>query len=81
MTPREKLIRAVLDLPESEVEGALQYVASRARDPLSVRLDNSPLEDEEISAEEEAAAAEGRADIAAGRTVSLEELKREFDLR
>jgi hypothetical protein len=42
-------------------------------------LDDAPLEDEEISAEEEEAAAEGRADIAAGRTVSLDEAMQEFE--
>ncbi|HXA54117.1 MAG TPA: hypothetical protein VNV37_04500 [Solirubrobacteraceae bacterium] len=34
----------------------------------------------EISAEEEAAAAEGRADIAAGRMFSLDEVKRNLGL-
>ena len=80
MTTREKLIRAVLDLPEEEVDGALEYVAARGEgeDPLIRRLDTVPLEDEEISAEEEVAAAEGRADIAAGRTISHEEMLRRY---
>jgi hypothetical protein len=29
MTTREKLLRAVLDLPDEELDGALAYVASR----------------------------------------------------
>jgi len=29
VTTREKLIRAVLDLPEDELDGALEYIASR----------------------------------------------------
>lgn len=50
-------------------------------DPVMRLLENTPEEDEEISAEEEAAAAEGRADIVAGRVVSLDEIKREFGLQ
>lgn len=38
---------------------------------------NAPEDDEPWTDEDEAAAAEGRADIAAGRTVSLEEMLRE----
>jgi len=79
MTTREKLIRVVLDLSEEEAAATLRLVDKR--DPLARRLDSAPLEDEEISPEEEAAAAEGRADIAAGRVVSLEEVKREFGLQ
>jgi hypothetical protein len=80
MTTREKLIRAVLDLPEQDVERALTFVENELDDPLIRRLDSAPAEDEEISVEEETAAAEGRADIAAGRTASLAEVKREFGL-
>jgi hypothetical protein len=80
MTTREKLMRAVLDLPEQDVERALTFVENEIEDPLIRRLDSAPAEDEEISVEEETAAAEGRVDIAPGRTVSLAEIKREFGL-
>jgi hypothetical protein len=80
MTTKERLHRLVDELSEEEAGDALDFIASRHTDPLIRRLDSAPLEDEEISAEEEAAAAEGRADIAAGRTSSLEEVKREFGL-
>jgi len=78
VTTRERLHQLVDELSESEADDALRYVASRREDPLVRRLDSAPLEDEEISAEEEAAAAEGRADIAAGRTVSHAEMLRKY---
>jgi predicted transcriptional regulator len=66
------------ELPESEIEPVLDFIASRGGDPVLQLLDNASEEDEEVSAEEEAAAAEGRADIAAGRTVSHEEMVRRY---
>lgn len=42
-------------------------------------LDNAPLDDEPETEEERQAVAEAEADIAAGRTVSLDELLREFE--
>jgi predicted transcriptional regulator len=78
MTTKERLHQLVDELSETEAGEALRYVTSRHEDPLVRRLDAAPLEDEEISAEEEAAAAEGRADIAAGRVVSHEEMLRKY---
>ncbi len=78
VTTKERLHQLVDELSESEADDALRYVASRREDPLVRRLDSAPLEDEEISPEEEAAAAEGRADIAAGRTVSHAEMLRKY---
>ena len=43
------------------------------------RSDPPGLEDERVTPEEEAAVAEAEADIAAGRTVSLDEVLREFE--
>jgi predicted transcriptional regulator len=78
MTTREKLMRAVLDLPEEEIDGALEYVASRREDPLLHAIATAPEDDEPFTAEDEAAVAEGRADFAAGRTVSHEEMLRRY---
>lgn len=78
MTAKEQLLERVMKLSEAEADETLRLLADR-EDPVLRRLDNAPLEDEEISAEEEAAVAEGRADIAAGRTVSLDEAMREFE--
>ena len=78
MSTREKVHQLIDELPESEMEPVLELIASRGADPVLHLLENAPEEDEEISAEEEAAAAEGRADIAAGRTVSHEEMLRKY---
>jgi len=81
MTTRELAHKMLDDLPDSEMEPMVELIASRGGDPVMRMLDNAPEEDEEISPEEEAAAAEGRADIEAGRVVSHEEIKREFGLQ
>jgi hypothetical protein len=47
-------------------------------DPVAWMLDNAPLDDEPLTDEEREALAESAADIAAGRTVSLDQLKREL---
>jgi predicted transcriptional regulator len=78
MTAKEQLLEQVMKLSESEADETLRLLAER-QDPLVRLLEDAPLEDEEISAEEEAAVAEGRADIAAGRTVSLAEAMRESE--
>ncbi len=64
-------------------EGTLPAVRGvpRGADPLLRVLEEAPLEDEEISPEEEAAVQEAYDELAAGApTVSLEEIKREFGL-
>ncbi len=80
MTTKERLHRLVDELSQPEADDALRYIATRHDDPLVRRLDAAPLEDEEITPEEEAAVQEAREDLAAGRVYSLEEIKREFDL-
>lgn len=52
--------------------------ASRGRDDFDRWLDSRPEDDEPLTAEERTALAESSADVAAGRTVSFEEIKREF---
>lgn len=46
------------------------------RDPLARRLDAAPLDDEPVTAEDLEAMQAAREDFAAGRVVSLEELRR-----
>jgi len=75
MTAKEKLRERIEDLSEEEARRLLALVD----DPVTRRLDSAPPEDEELSTEEEAAVSEGRADVAAGRTVSLDEAMRELD--
>jgi hypothetical protein len=48
------------------------------RDSLARRLDAAPLDDEPLTAGDLEAMREAREDIAAGRCVSLEELRREL---
>jgi hypothetical protein len=48
------------------------------RDSLARRLDAAPLDDEPLTAEDLEAIQAAREDIAAGRCVSLEELRREL---
>jgi hypothetical protein len=78
VTAKEQLLERVAKLSEAEADETLRLLDEH-EDPVIRLLDAAPPEDEEISAEEEAAAAEGRADVAAGRTVSLDEAMREFD--
>ncbi len=57
----------------------LQYLHDMA-DPVYRRLMEAPYDDEPLTPEDEAAIEEGLADLAAGRVVSHEEVKREFGL-
>jgi hypothetical protein len=81
MTTREQLHRIVDELPEEELEAALKAIEARSDDPMIRRLDDAPPEDEEISAEEDAAVQEARDELAAGAPlVSQDEIKREFGI-
>jgi hypothetical protein len=81
MTTREKLHQVVDELPEEELDAALQAIESRVDDPLIRRLEDVAPEDEEISAEEEAAVQEARDELTAGAPlVSQDEIKREFGI-
>lgn len=81
MTTREKLHRLVDELPEEELDAALKVIESRADDPLIRRLDEVPLEDEEISPEEEEAVREARDELAAGApTIPFDEIKSKYGI-
>jgi len=77
MTAKEKLRERIESLTEEEAAEALRLL-DRQTDPLSVLLDNAPLDDEPVTPEEEAGVAEARAEIAAGEVISAEEIRREF---
>lgn len=77
MTAKEQLRERIEALSEEEAAAALRLLDARA-DPLTRLLDDAPIDDEPTTPEEEAAVAEARADIAAGRTISLDEIKREL---
>ena len=79
MTAKEQLLQRVQTLSEDEAAETLRLLDQRTEDPVIAAFRDAPLDDEPWTEEDEQAAAEGRADLAAGRTVSLEEAMREFE--
>lgn len=77
MTAKEKLRARVDDLTEQEAEAALDFIASRGRS-FGNWLDSRLEDDEPLTGEEREALAESDAEIAAGRTVSYEQVKQEL---
>ncbi|HET9720686.1 MAG TPA: hypothetical protein VFP55_11455 [Solirubrobacteraceae bacterium] len=77
MTAKEKLRERIETLTEEQAAETLRLLDQRA-DPVLAAFRDAPVDDEPWTDEDEAAAAEGRADGAAGQTVSLEEAMREL---
>jgi hypothetical protein len=78
MTAKERLRERIEALSEEEAGEALRLLDQR-EDPVIAAFRDAPEDDEPWTRDDEAAAAEGRADIAAGRTVSLDDAMREFE--
>jgi hypothetical protein len=78
MTAKEQLRERIEALTEEQAAETLRLLDRRAGDPVLLAFRDAPLDDEPWTDEDEAAAAEGRADLAAGRTVSLDEALREL---
>jgi hypothetical protein len=78
MTAKEKLRVRVEELTEQEAAATLDFIASRGRDDFARWLDSRPEDDEPLTAEEREALSESKADIAAGHTISFDQLKREL---
>lgn len=79
MTAKEQLHRRVDDLTEAQAFEALRALDERlAGDHLGALLDSVPPDDEPVSDEEEAATAEGLADLERGDTISHAEMRREL---
>lgn len=78
MTTKERLHQVVDSLSEQEAAETLDYIASRGRDSLARRLDEAPLDDEPLTAEDLDAMREMREDAAAGRLVSLDDIRQEL---
>ncbi len=74
MTAKEELRERVETLTEREATETLRLLDHRT-DPVIAAFRDAPIDDEPWTEEDEAAAAEGRADLAAGRTVSLDETR------
>jgi hypothetical protein len=79
MTAKEKLRERIEAMGEEEASEALRLLDLRS-DPVIVAFREAHVDEEPWSEEDEAAAAEGRADVAAGRTVPLDEALRELEL-
>jgi len=81
VTAKEQLLERVMKLSEAEADETLRVLAAR-EDRVVRLLDDAPLEDEEISSEEEAAVQEARDELAAGApTIPLDEIKHKYGLR
>jgi len=78
MTAKERLRERIETFSEEEAGEALRLLDLRV-DPVIAAFRDAPLDDEPWTEEDESAAAEGRADLAAGRTMSLEEAMREAE--
>jgi predicted transcriptional regulator len=76
MTTREKAHELLDELPDSEIEPVVAFLASRREDPTLAALRDAREDDEPFTAEDEAAVKEARDDFAAGRTVPHEEMLR-----
>lgn len=78
MTAKEQLRERIEAFSEDEASEALRLLDLRS-DPVVAAFRDALVDDEPWTQDDEAAAAEGRADIAAGRTVSLEQALAELD--
>ena len=79
VTAKEQLRDRVERLSEDEARQALRALeVSLGRDPVQAFFADAPLDDEPVSAEEDAAVAEARAEVERGETVSLEQARREL---
>jgi hypothetical protein len=77
MTAKEQLRERVETFSEQEAKDTLRLLDMRL-DPVISAFRDAPLDDEPWTEDDEAAAAEGRADLTAGQTVSLDEAMREL---
>ena len=78
MTAKEQLRQRVEAFSEDEAAEALRLLDLR-NDPVVVAFRLAPLDDEPFTEEDEAALAEARADVAAGRTAPLDTAMRELE--
>jgi hypothetical protein len=82
MGEADRLVQLFERLPESargELIDFAEFLARKA-DPVGWALDHAPIDDEPLSDEERAAIAESEADLAAGRTIPLEQIEAELGL-
>jgi hypothetical protein len=80
MTIKDDLHRLVDELPAEELYAAKRYLVylRNMGDPVFRSLEEAPYDDEPETPEERAAVLEAYKDLAEGRVVSFDEIKREF---
>jgi hypothetical protein len=77
MTVKERLHEVIEEMTDEEAEATLRRIEAQRSDPFLRFLDAAPLDDEPVTAEEEAALAEVEADRAGGNaTIPFDEVKR-----
>jgi hypothetical protein len=82
-TRRQRLIRLVQELPDSELTAAERYLTylRNMGDPLVRTIAASPYDDEPVTPEEQASVQRAMEDIAAGRVIPHEEVAKPFCLQ
>lgn len=79
MTAKEQLRNRIDHLSEDEAREALGLLEARlGHDPVRSFFHDAPLDDEPVTADEDAAVAEARDELERGQTVSLEQARREL---
>lgn len=80
--PKKRLHDLVDRLPEDHIEPVERYLTSLCNqdDPVIAAAQTAPLDDEEITDEDREDIAEGQQDIAAGRFISDDQLRRKLGL-
>ena len=78
MAVREEVHRLVDQLSEQDLDAVRRYVETlhAKSDPFRAALEAAPVDDEPVTEDEEAGAAEAREQYRRGETLSLEEVKR-----
>jgi hypothetical protein len=80
MTDTRELAHQLIDrLPETQLSGLVQFLETIV-DPSGSAMRNAPIEDEEISEEEEQAVAEAREWLKHNKPIPHEEVLAEFGL-
>jgi hypothetical protein len=79
VTTREKAHKLLDELPESEIEPVIEFIASRGGDPVLRLLDNAPEDDEPVTEQDEAALKEAYAELDTGApTMSVDEFRSRY---
>ena len=85
MTPQESVVSReevkslIDDLSDNELDAVRQYIQSlHPSDPVASALADVPVDNEPVTGDDLSAIEESDADIASGRVVSMEQLRREL---